>query len=87
METSGVLCSANDPVGKAVGNALEVMESIKCLKGEGPSDLEEMVVVEGALVLSSSHPLNDADGKKMTFEEGKAEISKVLKSGKALAKV
>ena len=36
------------------GNALEVAESVKCLKGDGPADLEELVIKQGALLLVNS---------------------------------
>ena len=39
------------PLGRAVGNSLEVAESVECLRGEGPRDLRELVVMEGAMVL------------------------------------
>ena len=32
------------PLGQAIGNALEVSEAVECLRGEGPSDLGDVVV-------------------------------------------
>jgi pyrimidine-nucleoside phosphorylase len=37
-----VLTSMDAPLGRMVGNALEVAESVACLKGEGPDDLMEV---------------------------------------------
>lgn len=35
------------PVGNYIGNSLEILESINCLKGEGPRDLETLVETIG----------------------------------------
>ena len=41
------------PIGHAVGNSLEIVESVETLCGRGPSDLEELVCIQGGLLLSS----------------------------------
>jgi thymidine phosphorylase len=37
----------NCPIGRCVGNTLEVMESLECLKGRGPDDILELVTSLG----------------------------------------
>ncbi len=42
--TRAVLTDMNQPLGRTVGNALEVEEAIACLKGDGPGDLATLTV-------------------------------------------
>nr|CAD7401602.1 unnamed protein product [Timema cristinae] len=74
---SGYVCRMDVPIGRTVGNALEVEESVMCLRGEGPEDLKELVETLGAIVLQNK-------GRTTTLEDGKKLVRGVLESGKAL---
>ena len=77
-KTVCVLSNMEEPLGKSIGNSLEVLESIETLKGNGPSDLQKLVLTLGSIM--SSLALN------ITEEEAKLKLLESIKNGKALDK-
>ena len=68
-DTRAVLSNMNEPLGLAVGNALEVKEAIAALHGEGPEDLMELCYIGGAVMLEQAHICtNHEEGIKMLKE-------------------
>ena len=61
ITTNAVLSSMDAPLGCAIGNSLEVLESVETLCGNGPSDLEELVCIQGGLLLHSTGLAEDRD--------------------------
>lgn len=59
IRTTAVLTSMDDPLGCAIGNSLEVVESVEALCGNGPEDLEELVCVQGGLLLHATGLADD----------------------------
>lgn len=77
--TMAIISDMNQPLGYAIGNALEVKEAIDTLRGEGPEDLHELCLTLGSqMVLLAKH----AD----TVEEARRMLKDAIKSGKALDK-
>jgi len=79
VRTSAVLTRMDQPIGMAVGNSLEVIEAISTLKGVGPSDLIELVTIQGGILLESI-------GKAENISQGCEIILETLKSGTALSR-
>ncbi len=74
-----VVTDMNQPLGYAVGNALEVKEAIAVLKGQGPADVERLCMVLGGYILALS-------GRVRNPEEGQEQLMRLLESGAALQK-
>ncbi|AKG73071.1 pyrimidine-nucleoside phosphorylase [Salinicoccus halodurans] len=77
--TMAIISSMAEPLGRAIGNALEVREAIETLRGEGPSDLT-------ALCLELGAQMTVLGGKAETLEEAKGKLKEVIDNGKALEK-
>lgn len=78
-QTMAVISDMSQPLGFAIGNALEVKEAIDTLKGEGPEDLTELVLVLGSQMVVLAKKAN-------TLEEAREMLIEVMKNGKATAK-
>lgn len=78
-KTIAVISDMNQPLGYAVGNALEVKEAIDTLKGKGPKDLTELCLTIG------SHMVYLGE-KASSLVEARNMLEEKLKNGDALEK-
>ena len=74
-----VISDMSQPLGRTVGNALEVEEAVQVLKGGGPEDLRQ-------LCLELAGEMIWIGGRAESFEEGKETARQVLSDGRALEK-
>ena len=80
LPTRALLTSMDAPLGRAVGNALEVIESFETLKGRGPADLTELAL------LLAAHMVHLA-GNAATLDDARRMAAGVLASGAALERL
>ncbi|MBS4202240.1 pyrimidine-nucleoside phosphorylase [Bacillus sp. FJAT-49732] len=76
-KTLAVISNMEQPLGYAVGNALEVKEAIETLQGKGPEDLHELCLVLGSKMVVLA-------GKANSEEEARSMLEEVIDNGKAL---
>ena len=62
-DTACLLTNMYEPLGLAVGNSLEVIESINTLKGKGPKDVTELVLDLAALMVSMEKGISEEEAK------------------------
>ena len=79
-DTRAMISNMNQPLGNAIGNALEVEEAIATLKDEGPADFKELCMHAGAIML--------VQGKiAQTEEEAREMLQENITNGNALQKL
>lgn len=78
-KTIGVLSDMDQPLGFAVGNALEVKEAIETLKGAGPADLRELCITLGSYMLLLGKVAD-------SIEDARKKLIHSIESGGALNK-
>lgn len=78
-QVAAVISDMNQPLGNAVGNAVEVIEAIETLKGRGPADfVEHCYTVASELLLLAHAATSESDAR--------AKLQTALQSGRALEK-
>lgn len=78
-KTYAVISQMEEPLGFAVGNALEVIEAIQTLKGEGPDDLLELCIELGSLMVVGAD-------SKITQDEARLKLRITIEDGSAYNK-
>lgn len=79
-DTRAIITDMNQPLGHAIGNALEVKEAIDTLKGHGPKDFTELCFTAGAIILQQAKLASDEATARQMLQE-------VIDNGHALEKL
>ena len=77
--TMAIISDMSQPLGNAIGNALELKEAIATLKGNGPKDLSELVLTLGSQMVVLAEQATSLD-------EARQMLIDAIKTGKALNK-
>ncbi|RIP32882.1 pyrimidine-nucleoside phosphorylase [Staphylococcus gallinarum] len=77
--TMAIISDMGQPLGNAIGNALEVKEAIDTLQGKGPKDLTDLVLTLGSQMVV-------VGGKAQDLEEARTLLETAIADGSALAR-
>lgn len=77
IDTRVLISSMDQPLGEAIGNSNELLESLNVLKGEGPEDVKELVIELASIIQNQ----ND---NSISLEVGRERAKNILKSGVAI---
>lgn len=80
LYTVATITSMEQPLGRAIGNALEMVEALAILRGQGPGDVSDLCYHEAAELLVIV-------GAAASMAEAEMRIRKVVRSGSALSKL
>ncbi len=80
LHTVAAITSMDQPLGRAIGNALEMAEAIAILHGQGPQDVSDLCYHEAAELLVMT-------GKAASLGEAERYIEQAVRSGAAVAKL
>src|SRR5581483_9673853 len=80
LHTVAAITSMEQPLGCAVGNALEMAEAIAILRGEGPQDVSDLCYHEASELLVMT-------GAVYSFPEAEKRVAQAIRSGAAVAKL
>lgn len=75
--TMAIISDMGQPLGNAIGNALEVKEAIETLQGNGPEDLTELVMTLGSQMVV-------VGGKAQNLDEARKMLEQAIQDGSAL---
>jgi pyrimidine-nucleoside phosphorylase len=78
VHTEAFVTAMDGPLGRTVGNALEIQECVEVLAGAGPADVRAVVETLGARALQLA-------GRAASDEDGRAQIRAVIADGRARA--
>ena len=77
VKTRAILTDMNQPLGRLIGNAVEVLESVHALQGKGPHDLMQVTLALGTAILLSTSAAS-------TPEEARSQLQATIDSGQAM---